>query len=238
MPAELEHDASGLTEALDGVVDLAEARSRIGDAQVSDRVLWVEIDDLLEDVERVAFTPLLTQARGHFVVGGEGVACQSELRIDLGEPGNDVSVASFEMRGVAPDDAADLFVDRDGFDREPFPVVVLTDLLVRGDRLLVLVEFEVQVADLQERADIAGILGNEFSILHNRLVVAFLVDKLLRGFEYLLSINRHGGLNSSFCRSLRETPPSPSTAQPAGECAWHHLHFYRPWVAPTSCDRQ
>jgi hypothetical protein len=197
VPAELDHDVGRLAEALHRLAHVTEPRVGVGHPQVRDRVLRIEVEHLLEDVERIALASLLPQPRRHLVVGGQRIAGQAELGVDLGEPRSDVAVAALEVRGVPLDDAADLLVDRDGLYRESFAVVVLADLLVGGDGLLVLLELEVEVADLQQRPHVARILGDELLVLHDRLVVPLLVDKLLSDLEDLVAIDRHRGRGSS-----------------------------------------
>ncbi len=61
--------------------------------QVRERVLRIEVDDLLEDVDGVAIAPGALEARRHLVVGGERVAREAELGVDLGEARDDVPEA-------------------------------------------------------------------------------------------------------------------------------------------------
>ncbi len=157
---EAQHDPRGLAESFDGLVDLTEPGARVGDPQVGDGVLGIELDDLLEDVERVPFSPLLAQPGSYLVVGRQGVAGQAELGVDLGQARHDVAVAPLEMLGVAPDDAADLLVDRDGLHREAFAVVELADLLVGLDGGFVGVELEVQVADLEKGPNVSRVVDD------------------------------------------------------------------------------
>ncbi len=90
------------------------------------------------------------------------------------------------------DDLADLLVDGDRLEREALEAVELADALVGGDRLDVLLQLEMEVADLQERADVLRIVGDELLILDDSLVVALLLDELLRRLKHLFAINRHG----------------------------------------------
>jgi hypothetical protein len=194
---------------------------------VGDGVLRVELDDLLEDVERVAFTTLATQARRHFVVSCERVAGEAQLRVDLREPRDDVPVTPLEVLRMLADDAADLLVDRDGFDAEALAVVVLADLLVDFDRPLVGFELELQIADLQERADVARVFGDQLLVLGDRLVVLLAIDKPLCRLKYSLAIDRHvpnlslasrrsatRGHIPAIPRPIRGTRPGPHLAPP------------------------
>ena len=55
------------------------------------RVGGVERDDLLEDLDRASVLARALQLRGDLVVGGERVADQAELRVELGELRRDVA---------------------------------------------------------------------------------------------------------------------------------------------------
>ncbi len=69
--AQLEEDLGRGAESLDGVVDVLDPHERLRQAQVRERVLRVEVDDLAEDVDGVAIAPGTLVAGGHLVVGGE-----------------------------------------------------------------------------------------------------------------------------------------------------------------------
>ncbi len=85
-PAQLEEDLRRRAEALDGAVDVLHPHERLGEAQVRERVLRVEVDDLAEDVDGVAIAAGALVARGHLVVRRERVA---------GQPGWEYVWASF-----------------------------------------------------------------------------------------------------------------------------------------------
>ena len=174
------------------LVDVLHAHERLGEAQVRERVLRVEVDDLAEDVDGVAVAACALVARRHLVVGGERVARQPELGVRLGELRDDVPEAVLEVGDVLVDDLADLLVDRDRLEVEALGGVELADALVRPDRVGVLLHLEIEVADLQQRPDVLRIVDDELLVLDDRLVVALLLDKLLRCLKDLVAIDRHG----------------------------------------------
>jgi hypothetical protein len=51
---QLEQDLGGGAEALDRVVDVLDPQERLAEPEVRERVLRIEVDDLAEDVDRVA----------------------------------------------------------------------------------------------------------------------------------------------------------------------------------------
>ena len=108
------------------------ARERFGQAEVREGVGRVELDDLPEDVDRLRVLALPLKARRHLVEGGERVAGQPELLVQLRELRRDVPVLVFELRGVLRDELADLLVDRDRLEREALARVELPDPLVRA----------------------------------------------------------------------------------------------------------
>ena len=109
---------AAIPNSSDRAVDVLHARERLGEAQVRERVRRIELDDLAEDVDRLAVAVLALQARRDLVERGERVARQPELLIELGELRHDVRVPVFELRDVLGDDLADLLVDRDRLERE------------------------------------------------------------------------------------------------------------------------
>ncbi len=155
------------------------------------RVGRVELHDLAEDVDRLTFAALALQPRRHLVEGGERVARQPELLVELCELRRDVRVLVLELRDVFRDDLADLLVDRDGFEREALARVELADPLVRPDGVGVRLHLGLQVADLEQDPGVVGILLDDPLILGDRTVVLLLLHELLRGDEYLLAVYRH-----------------------------------------------
>ncbi len=102
-----------------------------------------------------------------------------------------MAVLGLELWAVSRDDAADLLVDGDRFDREAFSEVVVPDLLVSGDRPFVLVELEVQSTDLEQRANVRRIMRDELAVLDDRLVLFLFFDKRLRSLERFFAIDGH-----------------------------------------------
>jgi hypothetical protein len=134
------------------------SRQRLGEAQVGERVGGIELDDLAEDVDRFLVLVLPLEAGRHFVEGGEGVAGQPELLVELGELRRDVPVALFELRRVLRDQLADLLVDGDRFEREPLARVELSDPLVRADGVGVGLHLGLEVPDLEQSPSVVRIL--------------------------------------------------------------------------------
>ncbi len=190
-PPELEQDLRRGAEALEGAVDLLHPHERLGEAEVRERVLRVEIDDLAEDVDGVPIPPGALVAGGYFVVGGERVAGEPELGVRLGELGDDVPEAVLQVGDVLVDDLADLLVNGDRCEVEALRRVERAHALVGRDRVGVELHLEVEVADLEQRPDVLRVVGDELLVLDDSLVVALLLDKLLRCLKDLVAIDRH-----------------------------------------------
>ena len=157
------------------------------------RVLRVELDDLAEDVDGVAI------AAGALVARAPPRRRRRARRwsrpscgVRLGELGHDVAEALLEVGDVLVDDLADLLVDRDRLEVEALGRVELADALVRPDGVGVLLHLEVEVADLEQRPDVLRVVDDELLVLDDSLVVALLLDKLLRRLKDLVAIDRHG----------------------------------------------
>ena len=194
---ELGEQARGGAELGDRAVDVLRPQQRLGQAQVGQRVRRVELDDLAEDVERLAVAALLLQTRRDLVEGLQGVARQPERLVKLGELRRDVGVLVLELRDVLPDDLADLLEDGDRLQREALARVELADPLVGDDGVGVRLHLRLQIADLQEDPGVVRILLDDPLILRDRPVVPLLLDVLLGGCEDLLAVNRHDSECSS-----------------------------------------
>ena len=190
--AELEQDLRRLAELLDRAVDVAHAHVRVGEAQERERVRRVEVGYLAEDVDDVALATGSGEARRQLVVRRERVAHVAELRVDLRELRDDVAEPVLQVRDVLLDDLADLFVDRERLGEGLLLEVGLTDGLVGRDRVRVLLRLQAQITDLEQRADVARVLGEDLLVLLDSLVVPLLLDKLLGCLGYLFAIDRHG----------------------------------------------
>src|SRR5262249_47623467 len=129
-PAEAHEDVGRGAELLDGGVDVLDPHERLSKAEVRERVLRVELDDLAEDVDRVAIAVRALVPRRHLVVGGERVAHEAELNVSFGELRDDVAEAVLEVRDVLVNDLADLLEDRDRFRVKALRRVELPDALV------------------------------------------------------------------------------------------------------------
>jgi len=75
---QLEQLRGGGAELLDRRVHVLDARERLGEAQVGQGIGGIELDDLPEDVDRLAVALLALQACRDLVEGGERVARQAE----------------------------------------------------------------------------------------------------------------------------------------------------------------
>jgi hypothetical protein len=93
------------------------------------------------------------------------------------------------MRDVLLDELADLLVDGNRLQREALRRVELTDAVVGGDRFRVRLHPRLQITDLQQCPSVVRILLDDSLVLLDRLVELLLVDMLLSGLEYLLSID-------------------------------------------------
>src|SRR5690606_31561954 len=62
---------------------------------------------------------------------------------------------------------------------------------------------------LEQRAHVARIVRDELAVLHDRFVVALLVDELLRRLKDLFAIERHSGLFRDL--RLQDPPPLPTS---------------------------
>ena len=122
-----------------------DARERLGEAEVRERVRRIERDDLAEDVDRLRVALLALEARRDLVERGERVADEPELLVELGELRRDVRVPLFEVRHVLLNDLADLLVDRDGLEREALLRVEPPDALVGRDRFGVGLHLQLEV---------------------------------------------------------------------------------------------
>jgi hypothetical protein len=191
VPAELDEDVGRDRKLLDRAVGVLHARQRLREPQVRQRIGRIELDELAEDVDRVAIAPRLLQPRRDLVVRRERIGHETELRVQLRELRNDVSVTVLEVRNVLVDDLADLLVDGDRLERETLLRVVLADALVRRDRFRVGLELRLQIADLQQGPSVVRILLDDLLVLRDRLVVLLLRDVRLGGLEHLLAVDRH-----------------------------------------------
>ncbi len=205
LPADLEEDLGRDGELLGRAVEVADARIGVGQPQVRDRVRRIERDDLLEDVDGVAVAPDDLEAGGHLVVVGERVGAQVELGQQLRELRHDVAEAILQVRGVLLNNLADLLVDRDRLNAEPLDRVVGGYSVVGVDGLGELLDPEVEVPDLEERADVVRVLRDDLLVLRDGLVVALLVSELLRFLEDLVAVDRHSGLRGTH-QNLRGPP--------------------------------
>jgi hypothetical protein len=178
-PAEPEQELPGAPKKPDGFVQALHPTARLGEPQVRQRVRRIELDHSTENVDGLAIATAALQPGRHLVVGGERVAGQPELRVDLGELRDDMAVAIRELRRVLLDELADLLVDGDGLEREALRRVVLPDAIVRRDRFGIGLEARLEVTDLEERASVVRILLDDPLVLGDGPVVLLLLDVLL-----------------------------------------------------------
>jgi len=158
---------------------------------VRQRIDRVELYDFSEYFDGLGLAARALQARRHFVERAERVARQAELVVKLREFWDDVRVLFLELREVLGDDFADLFVDRDRFQRVALARVEPADSFVGRDRAGVILHFRLEVANLQEGPSVVRIFLDDLLILDDRLVVLLLLDVLLGGDESLLTVDRH-----------------------------------------------
>ncbi len=178
-------------------VGIFRSRQRLGQPQVRQRVGRVEVDDLAEHLDGFLIAILALEARRDLVEGGQRVARETELLIELGELRRDVRVLVFERRDVPPDDLADLLVDGDRLEREALLRVELPHALVGRDGRGVALHLELEIAHLQESPCVVRIFLDDPLVLDHRLVVLLLLDVLLGGGEHLFAVNRHDSECSS-----------------------------------------
>ena len=213
-PANPRELRGGGLELVDGALDVLHARERFGEPQVRERIGRIELDDLPEDVDRFLIFLLPLQARRDLVEGGERVARETELLIELGELRRDVPVPLLELRDVLRDDLADLLVDGDRFEREALVRIELPYRLVSADRVGVEPLLCLQVTDLEQGPSIVRICIDQLPELCDRLVVLLLLDVLLGGLEHLVAINRHVDEGSSHGATDRVGRPGVAVCNP------------------------
>jgi hypothetical protein len=90
------------------------------------------------------------------------------------------------------DELADLFVDRDRLEGEPLRRIVLTDAIVRRDRLRICLESRLKVPDLEQRSRVVRVFLDDSLVFGNRPVVLLLFDVLLGCLVDFLAIDGHG----------------------------------------------
>jgi hypothetical protein len=146
------------TELGDRGLVVLHARERFGEAEVGEWVGRIELDDPPEDVDRLLVLVLPLELGRHLVEGGERVARQTELLVQLRELGRDVPVPLLERRRVFANQLADLFVDGDRFEREPLRRIELSDPLVRADGVGVRLHLGLEVPDLQQSPSVVRVI--------------------------------------------------------------------------------
>jgi hypothetical protein len=203
---EIEQQLGGRPERFDGFVDVLHATARLGQAQVRQRIGRVELDHLAEDVDRLAVARVLLQATRDFVVRRQRIARQAELRVDLGELRDDVSVAVREVRRVLADQLANLLVNRDRLQREALGRVVLTDAIVRRDRFWIRLQARLQVTDLQQGPRVGRIFLDDSLVLRDRPVVLLFVDVLLGCLQNFFAIDGHFSVCSELSHRTEVKP--------------------------------
>src|SRR5664279_5619579 len=106
---------------------------------------------------------------------------------------------------MLPDELADLFVDRDGFEGEALRRVVLADTVVRRDRFRISLQPRLEITDLEKRTSVVRVVLNDPLVLRDRPVVPLFLDVLLGSLEGFLAIDLlHVGFSPA--RSFRLTP--------------------------------
>ena len=199
------------------VVDEPLLRVQLGELDARGDVLGVEIDELLDRLERFLRVAFAMEVRGDGLEVLHRIAHQAELAIQLGELEDDVDEARVELE--------DLLVDRDGFQEEALLVIEARDLLIGVDRVLLRALLRVEVADLEPHADVLRILLDDPQVLLHRFVDLSLVDKLPGRIHDLVFVEGHA-LRTRCDASQRgvRTAGHRDTAV----CPVHHLTRVRP----------
>ncbi len=189
---QVQKQLGGRPKRLDGFVERLNATAGFGQTQVRQRIAGVQLDHFAEYLDGVAVAAGALESRRYLVPGGQGIASQAQLGIDVGQLGNDMSVAIGQIRRVLLDQLADLFVDRDGFERETLRGIELTDPVVRRDGRGIRGQPCLKAANLQKRASVVRILLNDPLVFHDRPVVLLFLDVLLGSLENLLALDGQG----------------------------------------------
>src|SRR5690606_42070826 len=112
-------------ERLDRFVQGLHATARLREPQVGQRIRLVEADHLAKHLDRVAVAATALESRGDLVIRRERVARETQLRVDLRQPGHDVSVAIGALRTVLSRQLSHLPGGGAGFEPEALPRVAL-----------------------------------------------------------------------------------------------------------------
>ncbi len=182
-PARAVEEAARRLELRGGLLTAVGLREQLREANARAHAAAVDLDHPAVD------------AHQGLVVLGAGVALregvevlhrvrpQAQLHVQLGE-------LEVELHQVGVD-LEDLLVDRDGLEEEALLVVRDGDAGVGLDGRLPRVHAHLQVADLQEDADVRGVLAEHPLVLHDGAVELVLRGVFLRGVDDLLTIDAH-----------------------------------------------
>jgi hypothetical protein len=180
LPAQL---LARVGELLDRVLDQAFLRVQLGELDARRDVLGVEIDELLDRLERFLRVAFAMEVRCDALVVLHRLGHAAELAIQLGELQDHVDEARIELE--------DLVVDRDRFEEKPLLVIEARDLEVRVGRFLLGALLRVEVADLEPDADVLRILVDDPQVLLHRFVDLALIDKFTGCIHDLFFIQGH-----------------------------------------------
>ena len=128
-------------------------RVQLGELDPRRDVLRIEIDQLLDRVERVLGVAFAMEVRGDRFVVLHRIAHQAEAAIELCELQDHVDETRIQFQ--------DLLVDGHGFQEKALFVVEARDLQIGVGRFLFRALLRVEVADLQPHADVLRIFGDD-----------------------------------------------------------------------------
>ena len=144
-------------------------------------MIRIETHHLAEHPKRRVGVSCTHEAIGDVFEHAHGIADQLQLLVHLAEPHLCIQPGWIELQ--------DLFVDRNGLQKETLLRVVLGNGFVGLDGGAAVAFAHVQIADLQQRAHVALVRFDELSVLRDRFVVLAACLVLPRGVQDLISID-------------------------------------------------
>ena len=146
-------------------------------------VLRVQLHHPLQDVGELAGVAGLLVGGGHVLQLAHGVAHEPELLVQARQPLVDPDVVRGELH--------DLLVDGDRLEEEPLLGVGLRHAGEGVGRQPLVALLLVELADLEEDADVLGVLGQDLLVGGDRLVERTLLNELGRLRDDLVLVDSH-----------------------------------------------
>jgi hypothetical protein len=183
-------DPVGALEVLGGPVELlhrlfahALPGVQLGQLDPAGDVVGIQVDDAPQNVQRLPGHPLLIVVGGHHLKMGHGIA-------------DDPQVLIFVRQAQVHIDPGIIYLEylleyRDGLEVKALLRVGAGHPQVGVHRLALLSHPDQQIALLQERADVVGILAENLLVLTDGLLDLALLDVLERVVVDLVLVDRH-----------------------------------------------